>query len=202
MRFIQKIAAGTVSLAMVIAPVTPATAADIGSAFAVNGQTANLVTPHQDYRRRYGHGYRHKDRVDAGDILAGIGILAGIAIIASAASKSKKNDREERRYPPDYPQDNQQDYPQDIPQDRRGSLPERDDRPADFGNGDTAGDAVSACSRAAESEAGGNAWVEEIRGVTRSGNGWRVEGQISGSGARSFTCGVSAGQVDFIRFDA
>ena len=35
-----------------------------------------------------GWGHHHRDRVDAGDVIAGILIIGGIAAIASAASKS------------------------------------------------------------------------------------------------------------------
>jgi hypothetical protein len=109
--------------------------------------------------------------------LTGIGILAGIAIIADAASKADKRDRDEPRY-------------EDRDDDRR------DDRPAYQDN--DLGTAVSACTDAAERSAGNGARVSEIRSVTRDGNGWRVEGDLDKDG---FTCAATGGQVDYIRIN-
>lgn len=124
-----------------------------------------------------GYGHRHHDRVDAGDVLTGIGILAGIAIIASAASKSDRHDRapEPRSYP-SYPEND-------------GSYPS-----SRSGNSDV-GSAVQACSAEAEQRADAN--VSEIRSVTRDGAGWRVQGSLdTGEG---FTCGATDGRVDFVQ---
>ena len=123
-------------------------------------------------RRRY----RHRDRVDGGDILAGMAILAGIAIVAEAASKDSQRGRDR------YPGDN---YPQDS---RRDSNVSR---------GNDVGTAVETCSVAAERD---NSRVDEIRSVTRDGNGWRVEGGLTGGEVRNFTCGTTYGKVDFIQF--
>jgi hypothetical protein len=44
--------------------------------------------------------WRHRDRVDTGDVLAGILIIGGIAAVASAASKSSRNrEANDYRYP-------------------------------------------------------------------------------------------------------
>lgn len=125
------------------------------------------------YRRRH---WGHRDRIDGGDILAGIGILAGIAIIADAASKSDKRDR-------DVPRNRDYDY-----DDSRAPAPA-------YGGNDV-GTAVSSCTDAAERSANGR--VDEIRSVTRDGNGWRVDGEIGNDG---FTCGTSNGRVDYIRIN-
>lgn len=125
------------------------------------------------HRRRW----RHRDRVDAGDILTGIGILAGIAIIADAASKSDKRDRD--RDEPRY-------------EDRQ------DDRPDyDAGNNDL-GAAVSACTNAAERSVNDGSRVREVRSVTSEGNGWRVEGELEND---SFTCATVDGRVDYVRIE-
>jgi hypothetical protein len=123
------------------------------------------------HRRRW----RHRDRVDTGDVLTGIGILAGIAILADAASKSNKRDsrRDEPRY-----------------EDRQES--------SDYGRDDDLGAAVSVCSNAAERSAGNGARVQEIRSVTRDGSGWRVEGDLE---RNAFTCATANGQIDYIRID-
>jgi hypothetical protein len=195
MTLLKKVTLGGVSLALIATPIAPAISANVGGA--VLAQNDNVLTEanSNDYRRRYRH--RHHDRVDAGDVLAGIGILAGIAIIADAASKSNKRDREEeRRYP--------QEYPQPYPQDARESYPERDDRPADFGNNvsnSDLGEAVTACSREAESRSGRNTRVEEISSVVRDGNAWRVEGRVTGNNASGFSCAVTAGRVDYFRYN-
>ena len=126
------------------------------------------------HRRRY----RHRDRVDAGDVLTGIGILAGIAILAGAASDADKQSRNEPRY------EDRNDYPQQ-------------DRPV-YQDGNEVGSAVSVCTDAAERSAGNDARVSEIRSVTRDGNGWRVEGDLNYD---SFTCSATDGRVDYIRIN-
>jgi hypothetical protein len=127
----------------------------------------------------YGYGRRHHDRIDGGDVLTGIGILAGIAILASAASKSSKRKDDSDRYPTRYPENTQ---------------------PRSSASNDV-GSAVAACSDAAERSAGDSARVEEIRSVTRDGGAWQVEGAIAGGrgGSDSFSCGVTNGEVDYIR---
>lgn len=127
-----------------------------------------------------GYGHRHHDRVDAGDVLTGIGILAGIAIIADAATKSSRNDRAPE--PRSYPEDDGYDY--------------QSDQQARSGNNDV-GSAVQACSSEAERRA--NAEVTGIDSVERDGEGWRVQGKLNGN--EGFTCGATNGQVDFVQLD-
>ena len=124
------------------------------------------------------HRYRHRDRVDTGDVLTGIGILAGIAILAGAASDADKQSRNEPR------DEDRYDYPQ---QDR-----------SVYHDDNQLGSAVSACTDAAERSAGNNDRVSEIRSVTRDGNGWRVEGDLDSD---SFTCASTDGRVDYIRIN-
>ena len=137
--------------------------------------TADVMQQSADGHRRR---YRHRDRVDAGDVLTGIGILAGIAIIAGAASDADKQRRNEPRY-----------------EDR--SDDQRDDRPV-YQDDNALSSAVSLCTDAAERSAGNSARVSEIRSVTRDGNGWRVEGDLNYD---SFTCAATDGRVDYIRIN-
>lgn len=156
------------------------------SAFAADGSRQAIAAPHgasvygdaSDYRRRR---WRHHDRIDGGDILAGIGILAGIAIIADAASKADRNDRNNRRY-------DERPYDAERPRDY-----DRTPAPPLNGGGDV-GSAVSACTDAAERAANGR--VDEIGSATREGAGWRVMGEIGNEG---FACTVTDGRVDDIR---
>lgn len=197
MTIFRKISFTSVAIAVLLTSSAPAMAAGLSRAStSAHHDTKSVVTAAQDYRRRY----RHHNRVRTGDVLTGIGILAGIAILASASNKEKYRDRNQTRYPDNYP-DNRAPNHQD---DQRQSLPDRDDRRAEAGQNDV-GAAVAACSDAAESrsenQSRGDVRVEEIRSVTRDGAGWRVEGAISGGDARNFSCGVTGGQVDFIQFN-
>ena len=139
-------------------------------------QDKTVLTAAGEYNGWNRRRYRHRDRIDGGDILAGVAILAGIAIVAEAASKDSQRGRDR------YPGDN---YPQDS---RRDSNVSR---------GNDVGTAVETCSVAAERN---NSRVDEIRSVTRDGNGWRVEGGLTGGEVRNFTCGTTNGEVDFIQF--
>ncbi|MGL5837094.1 MAG: hypothetical protein ACRCY3_01180 [Sphingorhabdus sp.] len=124
-----------------------------------------------DYHRR-----RWRNRrldVDAGDVIVGIGLIAAIAAIAGSADKNNGRQR-----PRDY------DRPSDY------------DPAPEYRGGDDVGSAVSSCTEAVERSANGR--VNEIRSVTRAGTGWRVEGDV---GKEGFTCDVTGGRVDNIRFD-
>jgi hypothetical protein len=127
-----------------------------------------------------GWGHRHHDRIDTGDVLAGVLVIGGIAAIASAASSRNKQAREAEDY----------------------RYPDRDDRaedgyhvpPADYGErddrsyGDRAGEhldgAVDNCVGEVER---GNRRVDTVDSVNRSADGWTVEGRADG---RDFTCSV------------
>ena len=69
----------------------------------------------QDWGWGGGWGHHHRDRVDAGDVIAGILIIGGIAAIASAASKSKRNRRDDD-YRGDYPRERSARYGSDNEQ--------------------------------------------------------------------------------------
>lgn len=167
----KMLAAG--AAAMLVTTPMPVFAAQMGSTSA-KATSAEILQQNADGHRRR---WRHRDRVDGGDILTGIGILAGIAIIAGAASDADKRERDDRRYEP----------PRD---DRRDDAPVYRD--------DDLGSAVSTCTNAAERSVGNGARVSEIRSVTSEGNGWRVEGNLNND---SFTCATTNGQVDYIRIN-
>lgn len=163
--------------AMVATTPLPAFAA-YGSRQAVAAQPmAPAAGDTADYRRRR---WRHHDRIDGGDILAGIGILAGIAIIADAASKADRNDQ---RY---------ENRPYDV------ERPRDYDRapPPSYNGGDDVGSAVNACTDAAERAVDGR--VSEIASATREGAGWRVAGEIGNTG---FACTIIDGRVDDIQIE-
>lgn len=120
-------------------------------------------------------GYRrHRDRIDGGDVLAGILVIGGIAAIASAADKNRDSRADRRDYPRD---DRRYDY--------RSDRRERDYGAGYRGNGRGAMDrAVDAC--AAEAERGGR--VGEIFDVERIDGEWRVRGDYRDG--REFSCSV------------
>lgn len=173
MTFSHKTLLAAGAIATLITAPMPAFAAQIGQPASASSPADVLHQTADNHRRRWG---RH-DRVDAGDVLTGIGILAGIAIIAGAASDSKKRERDDRRYEP--PRDDSRD---DAPVYRDDDL----------------GSAVSTCTNAAERSVGNGARVSEIRSVTSEGNGWRVEGNLNSD---SFTCATTNGRVDYIRIN-
>lgn len=172
MKFSNKAMLSAAAAAMLATTPMPSFAASFAQSAKVSDVDV-LSAQSSDYHRRR---YRHRDRVDAGDILTGIGILAGIAIIADAASKSDRNERNEPRYE------------------------ERNDNPPIYRDDDM-GSAVNACSSAAERSAGDGARVREIRSVTRDGSAWRVAGDLDSDNARSFDCAATGGQVDYVRLD-
>jgi hypothetical protein len=141
----------------------------------------------------WGH-HRHRDRIDAGDVLAGILIIGGIAAIASAASKNNKNRRTERDYR--YPDDN---YPQ---RDDRGDYG-KDDRP-EWREGSAregSGGIDSAINRCVDEVSRGSTRVEEVDSVNRDGDGWRVEGRTGDGG--SFSCSIDrSGRIRQVSVDA
>lgn len=111
--------------------------------------------------------WRGRNRgVDAGDILAGVLILGGIAAVASAATNSA----------------------------RRG-----DDRSFN----DDVRSASDRCGAAAVAQSGLGSRIERIDNVVRDGQGWRVEGLVGSrrNGVDSFTCGISFGRIDYVRFN-
>ena len=122
-------------------------------------------------------GHRHRDHIDAGDVIAGVLIIGGIAAIASAASKSKRNRRDD-------------DYRGDYPRERQGGYSGNDNDQQWQQNGSVDG-AVNRCSNEVTRGSGRNVSVETIN---RDGDGWRIAGR-TGEGAE-FICSVDgSGQI-------
>jgi hypothetical protein len=183
MHFLGKLILASGTAAMLATTPLPLLAAEMASTPTASSQDHILNQTSDGHRRRW----RHRDRVDAGDVLTGIGILAGIAIIAGAASDTDKRNRNEPRY------DNRNEDRQY--EDRREDDPRVDSQSGVYRDDDL-GTAVSLCTNAAERSVGNGARVNEIRSVTSENNGWRVEGDIDNE---AFTCATANGQIDYIR---
>jgi len=129
--------------------------------------------PGDDTADKYRHyRYRRHRGVDAGDVLAGVLILGGIAAVASAA----KNSRD--RYPS---------------RDTRYPDPRRGDYRYDDGRGIDR--AVTICVDEIER----NARVETVDAVNRNARGWNVTGSLyDGQG---FSCSIGEdGRIDAIDY--
>lgn len=142
--------------------------------------------------RDWGWGHRHRDRVDAGDVLAGILIIGGIAAVASAASKANKNKQRESDYR--YPDDN---YPQQRERsDGNYGNDDRTDQPA-WGE---RGGINAAIDRCQSEVARGDTKIDEVDSVNREGDGWRVQGRTNGGG--SFSCTIDGdGRIRNVNID-
>lgn len=118
-------------------------------------------------------GHRHRDRVDAGDILTGILIIGGIAAIANAASNNSKNKRYERR---------DRDWRDEDRQDDNAPYA-RDDRP-EWREGMGINGAIDRCL---DEVSRGDGQSAEVDSVNREGDGWRIAGRaVDGV----FTCEI------------
>lgn len=94
----RKLAAATAVAAAFSMLSAPAAAIELPAAHTAEAYDADAGNVNRHKRGRW----RHRDRVDAGDILTGVLILGGIAAIASAV---ENNDRDEPyRYPPPTPE--------------------------------------------------------------------------------------------------
>ena len=140
------------------------------------------------YRGYRGWGHRHyHDGIDAGDVLAGVLIIGGIAAIASAASKDRDRDRRVETDPNGYPYRNDRNRDWDRGGYGRGAGGYRENagRDYDYGSRDRGLDnAAEQCVREVER----TERVDEVNGVDRSANGWRVEGRLANG--RSFSCEI------------
>ncbi|MFN2100315.1 hypothetical protein [Altererythrobacter sp. MF3-039] len=96
--------------------------------------------------------HRDRDKIGAGEIIAGAVILGGIAAIANSSKRDRYDYRDDRRYRSDY---------------RRGGNPRR---------------AVEKCVRAVERDARRSGYryadVTQIRDVDDTRYGWRVKGRL------------------------
>ena len=149
-----------------------------------------------------GH-HRGHNRVDAGDVFAGLVIIGGIAAIAAAASKSNREKRErerqrEYRYPDRDNRDSRDYRDYEQPSQRYGNRPD--------GSGSYTGSrryggsmdgAVDICANKVER---GDRQIETIESVSRETDGWRVDGRISGG--RDYSCIVNHdGQIRRVTVD-
>ncbi len=188
----------TAALAMTITPIA-ASAAELPSAPTSQARTAPMPMPGvfeteekaEHHRRWRGYrGYRHRHRgIDAGDVFAGVLILGGIAAVASAANKNKR-DRDYRERDYRY-RDRDRNY-RDRDYDYR---PRRGDSRYDGGRG--IDNAVSMCVEQIERDVR----VDRVDSVDRTGEGWRVTGSLyNGEG---FTCRIgSDGRIEDIDYGA
>ena len=101
----SRLSAAAALLASFSLAATPATAADSPSfgqdrtfSVASAGPLQASDGDSYDNHRRW----RGRNRVDAGDVIVGVAILGGIAAIASAANKNKRDRYDDRRYRNDY----------------------------------------------------------------------------------------------------
>ena len=130
-----------------------------------------------------GWGHRgHHDRVDAGDIFAGILIIGGIAAIASAASKANRDRTDARTDARTDERDRDYRGDRDTRSDRDTRYG-RDDRP-NWQEGRGIDNAVNQCAGEVER----SARIDSVDNVNRDGDGWRVEGRVAGG--RSFACTI------------
>jgi hypothetical protein len=167
--------------AMILTGMAPALAAPVGGTNSGGGHASLPVdlgwTPGDDSASQWrgwggrGRGWRGRNRG-----VDGGDILAGILIlggIAAVASAATSNSRNRDR---------------------------ADDR---YSYDDDVRSASNQCGAAAAAQSGFGARVERIDNVVRDGNGWRVEGLVGSrrGGVDSFTCGISFGRIDYVRFN-
>lgn len=182
----RRIAAYASMSAAISMAVAPLSAAEIPSAptnltyagHSVFDADSENVQRHRYYRYRH-----HRHRVDAGDVIAGVLILGGIAAIASAASNNNRNRRDRDYRDRDY---RNRDY--DYRERRRDSR---------YDGARGIDRAVEMCVSRIERDVR----VDSVDSVDRSGEGWRVSGQLyNGEG---FTCRIgSDGRIDDIDYDS
>lgn len=134
----------------------------------------------------WGRRHRHRDRIDGGDVLAGILILGGVVAVASAIGNSKQRERERDERYRDY-----RDY------DRESEY--RDDRYrlryAETGRRGIEG-AIDHCVDSVERDAA----VGSVDTAERDGSGWHVEGELREGGR--FSCRIGPdGRVRDIELD-
>lgn len=135
-------------------------------------------------RRWYGRRHRHGG-IDAGDVIVGVLIIGGIAAIASAASKPKRDREDDYR---DY-RDRPYDY-RDRHDDYRGDRPDYDGHRG-------LERAVAMCVREIERDER----VDTVEGVDRTSAGWRVDGILRNGS--TFSCEIgNDGRIRDIDLDA
>ena len=154
----------------------------VSSVFGTSTYDAAAET--SEYRRRY-RGWRRyrRNRIDAGDVFAGVLILGGIAAIASAANNNeRRRDRyEDRRYRYEDRRD------RDRYDDRRRSNPRS--------SGSGIDSAVSQCLGEIERDVR----VDSVDNAIRGPSGWVVSGTLFNSSG--FTCRIdNSGRISDIDY--
>ncbi|QUL38410.1 hypothetical protein [Erythrobacter sp. JK5] len=168
---------------------TPAFAADLPDGLVIQPADASAVFADFDSttydadtdiaQRHRGWGWRrgwrrHRRGVRAGDVLAGVLILGGIAAVASAANDNRRRERDVVIV------DRDRDYDYDRRDDRR--YDRRDDRRGSGASG--LDSAVSQCLDRIERDVR----VDSVDSVDRTGEGWLVTGSLfNGTG---FACRI------------
>lgn len=154
----------------------------VSSVFGTSTYDAAAET--SEYRRRY-RGWRRyrRNRIDAGDVFAGVLILGGIAAIANAANNNRRDRYEDRRYR----YEDRRDRDRDRYDDRRRSNPRS--------SGSGIDSAVSQCLGEIERDVR----VDSVDNATRGPSGWEVSGTLfNGSG---FTCRIdNSGRISDIDY--
>ena len=170
--------AGALALAAALSvAATPALAAEVYVPVVLHSAIAHPASVESaNDHRGWGGGWggrRGRDNVSVGDVLTGVLIIGGIAAIASAASKPKRDRDAEYRYPsPDQRADSGR-YGQPVPQGSWNGSDRNLDR------------AVDSCVNSVER---GELRVGTVDSVARLDDGWRVSGRMA-SGSE-FSCTV------------
>ena len=181
MKSFRSFAVAPAALAVASLVATPAAAAEMPSlVLAKPVEAMPALAPGDDasdYHRRYR--YRRHRGVDAGDVLAGVLIIGGIAAIANAAKNA-----DSRRY-------RDRDY-------RYRDYRNRDDRRTDYRQEyDARGidRAVEMCADEIER----NARIDSVDAVNRTASGWQVTGSLyNGEG---FFCSIGQdGRIEAIDY--
>jgi hypothetical protein len=193
----SRLAGATALAAAISMAATPVAAADFQSpsTHSKAGITAYGDYSTANYDRWRG---RHRDRgIDAGDVLAGVLILGGIAAIASAASNSNKqrerDQREQRRYEEPYPEND--DRPVWQGDHQRPSSSSGSSSSYTSGGIDNA---VAMCSDQVER---GPDRIDSVDNAARTTDGWRISGRLQQGGA--FSCWIdNDGRIREIDLDS
>ena len=167
----SRFAATTALFATLAMPMGQASAADFSrlKTTSVQGYDASTNSADGWGRRRY-----RRDRFDAGDVIAGVLVLGGIAAILSAAGNRRDDDRRER-----VPRDAR--YPDSrYPDDPRSRLPGNEGRASSGLER-----AVDMCVAEIERDRNRVANVEE---ASRDAAGWAVSGTLADGSA--FNCRI------------
>ena len=171
-------------LAAIAMATAPAAAADLPSVSRPDLRIASGVLGSDAVTAEGWRRHRHRDGIDAGDVLAGVLIVGGIAAIASAASNSQRNrDYRDDRYRNDYRYRSGDDSYRYRQGDNR------------YTSGSGIDNAVNMCVGAIERDVR----VDTVDSVDRDASGWLVTGTIyNGDG---FSCRIDgSGRVDGISF--